>query len=640
YWQSGTSTVVVNSAVAGAIFGGSLNGIQNGNSNALMNGGHTNGFYGGGFGESIHQGNAEASLMNGQVNNQMNGGSNVTGNPFVQLGNITATMTDGVLNGSILGFRGTVGNFVKGNSVVQINGGQLDGTPSNMASKLLTGGSDGGNITGNVELDVNLTGASTYKTTKLPGGTVISGTGAIIGGASKAGGSGSGATNTTTLNLTVPYATDPNNSTLNGATIYGDASTGANSNFGKNTITIDANNNIATSVYATNYNSAQAGGLKQATTINFNQIHSVGTISGGGPSDDFQNTTTNGANKAVINAGNATTAIALNTSMLKNFTSLNLADNSTIGVNGGLLNGGNATAANHGSTYSNFGDVKIGKGSWITMGGGSLASIGKLTTSPGSQLFTPYWQTTGNFNLSDLDMSQGTLTWHAWNDPKPSTINNVYNGSYYGTHQGFPILTFTGGNSANAIKQLTKANWTGTDFQTATTYQYVGDIQTSNNIAYMVPSTTGDYSISNSPTSIDFGSHPVTSKTQTLYPTYNGDLVVSYTGLDLNVNGWTLYASQTTPLSQVDASGNVVAGGKTLDGNLSYSDGTNKTIMNNAQTFIASQDPKTNGTYNITNTWGSASKKGFVLDVPTQKQYASDYKGTITWTLSNVPTAP
>ncbi|MCL2676370.1 MAG: hypothetical protein FWF14_00655 [Streptococcaceae bacterium] len=700
YFQTGQATVIQNNVAAGSIFGGNASGILNGSSYNQINAGITGMSAGGGFQDLAQLGDAQLDFNNGQVDNQtIAAGFNSMG----LSGNATANLlAPAVQNGNVYGFYGNTGNIVKGNTTVNITDSILNGVPGapgarnralnaslnstglskdlisksdlNRAigfQKIISGGGSAGSVRGNANLNLSITPAS--QTGILPGQTAIAGAGDVGQG----GGVGSGATNSTNLNLQVSK-TFAQTGFLNSATIFGDASTGVDTKIGNNNITVNAikndgvNGDFAQEILATNYNIASSGGLTQTTNTNVKGLTWVSDISGGGPNDDFQNTTALGnANTANITIDMPGTALGLMVGdKIQNFTQYNETPNTTVFFGPkatGLINGGLATAATHGANYSNFGNVNLGDGAIVSMGNQGIGSLAKLTVGVNSSLYSPYWLKEGMFNLSDLDMSKGNLNWEAYQSAPPAGGAPIaYNGFYHGARQGYPVLTFTGGNSTNGIKQISPQNFKGHDFVDTIGpdgKNYPGDYDPAKMIGYVFEGTLN----LQVPAYMDFGTHNLAgSAGKTLLPDYYGvntptqldssskitwgsvdgdknvtgtlvnnkSLVVDDTRILSDSTPWTLSVAETTPMTNISTGG-------TMPDTLWYSDGTNPaTNITGAQTLIHQENSLQAGTYTLDKNWmnqtnNPSSNLGIYMNVPNPK--SGQYQGTLTWTIATTP---
>lgn len=126
---------------------------------------------------------------------------------------------------------------------------------------------------------------------------------------------------------------------------------------------------------------------------------------------------------------------------------------------------------------------------------------------------------------------------------------------------------------------------------------------------------------------IGFGSLEIPTSETIFQPTSAWNVNVS----DTRTAGsnWSVYAT-ATPLTSTTVST------RTLAGNLVYQDGSNKTVLTNASTLIAS-GTKVAGTTDtaITSDWSTT--KGIMLDVK-PSVYADSYQGSVDWSLQDTPT--
>ncbi len=150
---------------------------------------------------------------------------------------------------------------------------------------------------------------------------------------------------------------------------------------------------------------------------------------------------------------------------------------------------------------------------------------------------------------------------------------------------------------------------------------------------------TGSLNFTSAPSTMDFGQLKVKNSNVVDFPDYNQDLVVTDTRQSSQNTGWTMFVKETQPLVEVDATNTPITGGHSLSGTLFFSaDGMNSTMLSASNVLVQSQSSGTNGgTFNLSQNWGSVTKKGLYLDVPVTQQYTAKYKGELTWTLSDVP---
>lgn len=365
------------------------------------------------------------------------------------------------------------------------------------------GNNAGGNISGSTHVSItNASGLGTVTGGNASGGIINGNTLTKVG---------SGSSNVITLSIKTGDATA---NTLASAILYGDGQSNGNSNTYTNvgTININIQNMSSTtpmsvgSVYGTNYTQA----LQYNTNINISDgVNIKGSVNSGGTNDNYQTSVTTGkASVAAVNLGDNSSQLPINISgTLANFTNAKISPNATVNVSGSFLNGNGATAVNHAASYNTTGNLILGTSSTLAItSSSSLISIAKMTVGSNITLSTPYVQTSGLINLSDLDMStnNGSLFWSPIGTATSPT--NTFGGAYWGTQRGFPVFTFNGGDTAtkSGAVNISPNNFSGVD--SAKNYAFLGDytmssLSTPSNptwIGYVVPgqvrvyNTTGD----------------------------------------------------------------------------------------------------------------------------------------------------
>lgn len=467
YLQTGESFLIHQNDVARWTYGGNAGGLHYGDSHSIMNAGITDTLEGGGYTNTLNWGGTSSTVNNGQVNWFLSGGS---WGDLYTTGNAQVDVHNGVINAIAGGNYGQANReVIAGNSTVNIYGGDFSGSPRTGRKQLSGGSFYGGSVLGNTTLNLDLT-RPTGPTFKFPRGTYLSGGGGYNNNSVY---TGSGKNNSITLNV----ATSPENGTggiLNGAVLYGDGTGGSRTNIGTINMNINADGSEVGSIYGTNYTQ----NLSYNTNINISDgVNITGDITSGGPRDNYTNATVaNNSNQAKITLGNNTTNHPITISgSLNNFTNATVLPKTMVTVKGSFLNGGSATAATHAKTYSNFGQLTLGDNATLGISSASsVVSIGKLVVGKDSNISTPYLQSTGIVNLSDLDMSKGNLQWLPTGTP-PTSISNTYSGAYWGTQKGFPVLTFNGGDANNnsGATSITPGKFSGIDPKT--NYAFLGD---------------------------------------------------------------------------------------------------------------------------------------------------------------------
>ena len=130
------------------------------------------------------------------------------------------------------------------------------------------------------------------------------------------------------------------------------------------------------------------------------------------------------------------------------------------------------------------------------------------------------------------------------------------------------------------------------------------------------------------PDTVDFGTQKVGTKTETYYPNVSGKLAISDTRGDGKVP-WQLTLKETEGLHSDT---------NDLSGLLSYKNAQNTVQINQDNQVVETGSFDQDGLLTISDQWGADNQdKGLALTVPVGKQLLGDYKGTLSWTLENVP---
>lgn len=129
------------------------------------------------------------------------------------------------------------------------------------------------------------------------------------------------------------------------------------------------------------------------------------------------------------------------------------------------------------------------------------------------------------------------------------------------------------------------------------------------------------------PTSMEFGEQAISNKEQVIWPTINGNLIVS----DTRGSGrqpWSMRVKELTPLT---------SGSNTLTNALKYKDGGVEQSISGSDIVIETYSPTTDGTRVLTDDWGKVKNKGIKLVVPVKNQRLGNYSGTLNWSLVDAP---
>ncbi|WP_207496478.1 pectate lyase-like adhesive domain-containing protein [Enterococcus hirae] len=127
--------------------------------------------------------------------------------------------------------------------------------------------------------------------------------------------------------------------------------------------------------------------------------------------------------------------------------------------------------------------------------------------------------------------------------------------------------------------------------------------------------------------SIEYGTQKISGKTQSYWPTYQGNVSIKDTRGNQN-NFWTLQISQKDALNN---------GRNSLDNCLTFEDGKTSQVISSTSSARIEGKSTTDKSVVISNDWNEKNNKGIKLTVPSEKQEIGQYKGTIEWTLVSVP---
>lgn len=475
YWQVGNSYLIQNNSTARWTYGGNWSGNHIGNAYNFNNGSIVDTLEGGDYGQGYIYGNSAAQSNNGQVDWFFSGGA---WNTKYIAGSMTTVVNNGVINANTGGNYALSGNNVtKGNSSVYIYGGDFSGNPRTDAPKTVCGGnfnSGSSYIYGNSLLTLDLTGPN-GPSFKFPKANTYLSAG---NGYNKTGGTlGTDSSNSISLIIKANKTTA---STLASATIYGDGSNSSNINVGTINMTIDADGAQVGNVYASNRSILSTSGYSRNVVTKIGEGTTiVGSVYNSSSSDNLTSANANAnANNSTLQFGDGTGSTAdpiVIQGKVVNFKSAVVNPNVNLTVSGGVLNGASATANNHAATYSSHGNLTLSDNSTLAVStSSSVISAGKLTVGRSVQLSSPYVNTAGLMNFSDLAFNAGGgLTWIPTGTATAPT--STYSGAYWGQQKGFPVLTFNGGtaNTGSGAYNITPGNFQGVD--SANNYAFLGD---------------------------------------------------------------------------------------------------------------------------------------------------------------------
>ncbi|MDB1691594.1 hypothetical protein PMV44_07115 [Enterococcus casseliflavus] len=472
----GNTKTILNNTVARWTYGGSFSGVIEGNSSNTLNSGIVDTLEGTGYTGRRVYGDGRTTVNNGQVDWFLSGGG---WDDLLVTGNVAVTVYDGVINASLGASYGVASSHtINGNSDNRVFGGNFSGTPRTGSNGFSGGVTNNGRLLGNASLTLDLRNYDGEFA--LPSGTNISGGNPfnsrnIVG---------TDSSNTITLNI----YTKPRSDALNGATIYGDGGrTASNTRSGKIYMNIQAEGSSIGNLYTTYYSNISSNQILRDVEMRLQGAKSINGISGGNASDNFTNTiVANSSNQVKMNFGEnvdgtasyQTDPIAVTGLGIVNFTELNVTNGIKLMANGGdIKNGRSATAANHATTYHQFGDIHLSKDAGIGISSATnLISGAKLTVEDKGTIESP--PGTGRINLSDFatpDTDKDHLTWlKTTTNDAGSRVNSQ--GTWFGAVSAYQVLTINP-TAANAAA-ITPINFSGIEKATGKTF--IGDNDVTN----------------------------------------------------------------------------------------------------------------------------------------------------------------
>ncbi len=472
----GNTKTILNNTVARWTYGGSFSGVIEGNSSNTLNSGIVDTLEGTGYTGRRVYGDGRTTVNNGQVDWFLSGGG---WDDLLVTGNVAVTVYDGVINASLGASYGVASSHtINGNSDNRVFGGNFSGTPRTGSNGFSGGVTNNGRLLGNASLTLDLRNYDGEFA--LPSGTNISG-GNPFNSTNIV---GTDSSNTITLNI----YTKPGSDALNGATIYGDGGrTASNTRSGKIYMNIQAEGSSIGNLYTTYYSNISSSQILRDVEMRLQGAKSINGISGGNASDNFTNTiVANSSNQVKMNFGEnvdgtafyQTDPIAVTGLGIVNFTELNVTNGIKLMANGGdIKNGRSATAANHATTYHQFGDIHLSKDAGIGITSATnLISGAKLTVEDKGTIESP--PGTGRINLSDFatpDTDKDHLTWlKTTTNDAGSRVNSQ--GTWFGAVSAYQVLTINP-TAANAAA-ITPINFSGIEKATGKTF--IGDNDVTN----------------------------------------------------------------------------------------------------------------------------------------------------------------
>ncbi|MBP1039607.1 hypothetical protein I6N95_01170 [Vagococcus sp. BWB3-3] len=499
----GHTNVVLNNTIARWTYGAGFSGVTQGSTNITLNGGFVDTLEGAGYYDRRVYGETKAIVNNGQVDWFLSGGG---WNSLKVVGDANVDVHDGVVNASMgASYGDSAAHTIDGNSHMYVYGGDFSGLPRTGNSGFSAGITQQGTLTGDSNLTIDL---RNYKGAfKFPSGTFIS------AGKPYSVNTFLGTNTSNTMNLNI-FADESAGDVLNGADIYGDGGAAANTKSGQVNINIDAPGSTIGNLYATQYNNVAASKLLRDVKLNVQRVKSIGGISGGSASDVINNTVARNsaaatpATASTFNFGvnvsgeagqseypNQEEPIMVAGIGINNFTKMTIQNETTLMANGGnIRNGLSATAANHGTTYNEFGDIHLMENSGLGVATGSnFISAGKLTVEGESSIESG--QGTGIINISDIefvDQDNDRLTWIKNTTTETSKV--TAKGTWFGSRDAFQVLTVN--PTVQNANKLTPLNFMGREKATGKTFIGDNDVTgAANGYGIMIPGSVIDYQV-------------------------------------------------------------------------------------------------------------------------------------------------
>ncbi|HAP5699093.1 TPA: hypothetical protein IU095_000521 [Enterococcus faecalis] len=273
---------------------------------------------------------------------------------------------------------------------------------------------------------------------------------------------------------------------------------------GKITMNIQAAGSSIGNLYATQYSNISGGKILRDVTANVQGAVSINGLSGGSSTDNFTNAIVNASsNKVAFNFGtnvdgtNNYQTEPLNATGLGvvNFTELNVTNGIKLMANGGnIKNGVSATAANHSTTYNEFGSIHLSKNAGIGITNtANLISASKLTVQDHATLETI--PGTGKVNIADFEAVDPTKDELLWIKPTTDTTALVDStGTWFGNVKAYQVLTIN--PTVNNATKLTPTTFHGIEKATGKTFIGDNDVtKGANGYGIAIPGSIIDYEV-------------------------------------------------------------------------------------------------------------------------------------------------
>lgn len=500
----GDTTLVTRNVLARWTYGGSFGGVQVGNSLRRHCGGIVDTCEGTGYNSYLHVGDGRAEVYGGQIDWFLCGGGY---NDWYQDGNVSVEVFDApdlIINASLGGTYGVVAtHLISGNSTVVVHGGNFSGTSRGAPTQGFSSGpSYLGKIYGNASMTIDLRGNkygfSLGTSDNISAGRQVGSTTSVLGTSSD---------NTITLNI-LSDETD----LLNGLNIYGDcASSATNAAYtyaGQITININAPGASVGYVYATNYANLSSGVLRRNVTVNLVSVATLTGLRPGNGTETINNSVAAANRKAVINVGpqsedpnellgeregNDTSdglphRINISTNGIVGFMEMDIKKRLLVAQQGDILNGLSVDAANHGTSYHNFGNMTLHAGEGMAGAGLGMAADGSTRIIAGSAQAVGegkiYIESAGQSDrlvLTDIVPGDSTLLWIKTGNVTAETSLQT---NWFGADTGWRVITLN--PTKKKATAITPANFMGIEAASGKTFIGDNDTHFTGNDGYAV----------------------------------------------------------------------------------------------------------------------------------------------------------
>jgi hypothetical protein len=322
-------------------------------------------------------------------------------------------------------------------------------------------------------------------------------------------------------------------------------------------------------------NSPFTGGLEAYTKLDgsyYSKYYNPDVVGGAANMPDFLYSWESDTQTSGSMAGYASTVhIGTQTSDVGviNFTELNVNRRILMADQGSILNGKGATAANHGSTYSNFGDIElhsadpdkpndgaaIGVASSAATSG--IISAGKIEAGGGGDSFVFSPGGKNKVVLTDYSVDESTgnaIVWIRYPDGQPEVTFDQPT-DWFGETRGYQILTFNPDKSK--ATNVTPANFRGRSLTDSKTYigdNFVEASGTGNGYGVCVPGSFFTFDVVAGDDGISLGKIRSNVTGATLVKPASGHISVygSYTGMTWVDHGYFAVPATRIPAQVVN----------------------------------------------------------------------------------------